>query len=93
MALARCRRLQVLVGNGQVRVPKVVANRELMFAHLDQQCSYRMPESMPTDTGDTESGERRFDLPVENRRKIHGIFPLVNVRREEKILRPVVMAL
>src|SRR6267154_5521570 len=57
----RCR-LQVLVRDMKVAVPQVVADCELMFAHLRQHASYRVPKRVPAHTCDTDSTECRLNL-------------------------------
>ena len=57
----RCR-LQVLVRDMEVAVPQVVADRELMFAHLRQHGSNRVPKRVPAHTRDSDSSERRLNL-------------------------------
>ena len=46
----------------KVAVPQVVADRELMFAHLRQHASNRVPKRVPADTRDTDSSECRLNL-------------------------------
>src|SRR6267154_2202970 len=57
----RCR-LQVLVRDMKVAVPQIVADRELMFAHLRQHGSNRVPKSVPAHTRDSDSSECRLNL-------------------------------
>ena len=45
LGLRRC--LKVLVRDMKVAVPQVVADRELMFAHLRQHGSNRVPKGVP----------------------------------------------
>src|SRR5581483_2728928 len=61
----RCR-LQVLVRDMKVAVPQVVADRELMFAHLRQHSSNRVPKSVPAHACDADLLERRLDLLLEH---------------------------
>src|SRR5580700_11182647 len=55
----RCR-LQVLVRDMKVAVPQVVADCELMFAHLRQHGSNRMSERVPAHTRDSDPSECRL---------------------------------
>jgi hypothetical protein len=45
--LARRRRLKILVCDAQIRVPQVVADRELVLAHFGEHGSNRVSEGMP----------------------------------------------
>src|ERR1700723_2953680 len=54
--------LQVLVRDMKVAVPQVVADRELMFAHLREHCSNRVPKGVPADTRDSDPSECRLNL-------------------------------
>ena len=54
--------LQVLVRDMEVAVPQVVADRELMFAHLRQHGSNRVSKSVPAHARDSDSSERRLNL-------------------------------
>jgi hypothetical protein len=61
----RCR-LHVLVRDMEVAVPQVVSDRELMFAHLCQHGSNRVPKSVPAHTRDSDSSERRPNLLLQH---------------------------
>jgi hypothetical protein len=52
--------IQVLVRDMKVAVPQVVADCELMFAHLRQHGSNRMSERVPAHTRDSDPSECRL---------------------------------
>ena len=56
------RRLQIFVRDVEAAVPQVVADRELMFAHLPQHGSNRVPKSVPAHTRDSNSSECRLNF-------------------------------
>src|SRR5579864_5745135 len=58
--------LQVLVRDMKVAVPQVVADRELMFAHLRQHGSNRVPKRVPAHTRDSDTSERRLNFLLQD---------------------------
>ncbi len=50
----------------KVAVPQVVADCELVFAHLRQHGSNRVPKSVPAHACDADPLERRLDLLFEH---------------------------
>jgi hypothetical protein len=59
--LARRRRLKILVGDTQIRVPQVVADRELVLAHFGEHGSNRVSEGMPANTGNSQPSKSRLN--------------------------------
>src|SRR5450432_3837453 len=59
--------LQILVRDMKVAVPQVVADRELMFAHLRQHASNRMPKGVPAHTSNSDPSECRLYFLLQSR--------------------------
>jgi hypothetical protein len=53
-AFAFCRCLEILVGHVQIAVTQVIADHQLVFAHLCQHGSHRVPKRVPAYAGDAD---------------------------------------
>ena len=87
------RGLQIFVGHMQIAVAQVVANCELVFAHLGQHRSHRVAERVPADPDDAWFCKRQFDLSFEDGSQIERLEPFEPVRRKDKVLGSAVVAL
>jgi hypothetical protein len=77
--------LQILVGHAQIAVAQIVADGELVFAHLGQHASDRVSKSMPANSVDAKLGECGLDLAVEYSREIQRLPSLCEKRRKHEI--------
>ena len=78
LLVRRC--LKILVGDMQIAVAQVVADHELVFAHLRQHGSHRVPKCVPAHTRDSDPPERRLDLLLQHRSQVErfaalAVFP------------------
>ena len=76
----------------KIAVPQVVADGQLMLAHLGQHGSDRMTKRVPTDSDDANGLERRLDFPLQHGSQIQRLGALESLRRKYKVLRAVVKA-
>ena len=77
----------------QIGVAQVVPDHELVFAHLCEHGSHRVPECVPAHTLDTDLLERRLDLLLQHRSQVEWFAALEPFGREDEVGRLVVETL
>ena len=66
-AFAFCRCLEILVGYVQIAVTQVIADHQLVFAHLCQHGSHRVPKGVSPYAGDADPLEGWLNLLLQHR--------------------------
>src|SRR5208282_2167438 len=74
----------------QIAVTQVVADHQLVFAHLCQHGSHGVPKSVPAHAGDADLLEGRLDLLLQHRSQVERLASPQSFRREDEIARLVV---